>query len=542
MSKLSLWKTIGLVGVFCAAAVIASPAQTFKSLVSFNGTDGAHPVYGSLVQGLDGNLYGTTQNGGANDYEICNFRGVSGCGTIFKINPGGTLTTLYSFCSKTNCVDGYYPQGGLVLATDGNFYGTTTNGGAHSDGTVFKITPGGKLTTLHCFDGTDGANPYGAQVEATDGNFYGTTSFGGSNGYGTVFKITPAGKLTTLHSFDGTDGEHPYAGLVQATDGNFYGTTYGVSGDTGTVFKITPAGKLTNLYDFDFFGPNGANPAAALVQATDGNFYGTTLNGGSAGTETQVVPDQGPFFGTVFKITPDGTLTTLHTFDFSYDGAAPNALVQATDGNFYGTTEGGGGYIDGTVFRITPGGTLTTLHSFDGTDGAYPYAGLVQATDGNFYGTTNESGDLSCSGSGGLGCGTVFSLAVGLGPFVKTLPTSGEVGAAVMILGTDLTGATSVTFDGTPATFTVVSSSEITTTVPSGAATGEVRVTTPKGTFVCNVNFRVTPTTSDVMATSFTVDSDTQITATVPTGAKTGHIAVSTLGGTAVSAGSFTIT
>jgi uncharacterized repeat protein (TIGR03803 family) len=486
MSKLSLWKSIGLVGFFCAVAVIASPAQTFKSLVSFNGADGAYPYYGSLVQGLDGNFYGTTLNGGANDY-----------GTVFKISPGGTLTTLYSFCSKKDCTDGSWPGAGLVLATDGNFYGTTWLGGAYAYGpkcssygcgTVFKITPGGTLTTLHNFDGINGASPIAGLVQATDGNFYGTTTGGGVYYGGTVFKITPGGTLTTLHSFSGTCGSSPIAGLVQATDGDLYGTTEngGAYSYWGTVFKITPGGMLTTLHSFD--GTDGGIPIAGLVQATDGNFYGTTEEAGvSSGCQAAGIGDG---CGTVFRITPGGTLTTLHAFDFT-DGLNPSGvLVQATDGNFYGTTANDGGTVGGTVFKITPSGTLTTLHSFDYTDGARPYAGLVQATDGNFYGTTNAAG-------GANSYGTVFSLAVGLGPFVKSLPTSGEVGAAVIILGTDLTGATSVTFDGTAAAFTVVSSSEITTTVPSGAATGNVQVTTPKGTLISNVNFRVTPTISD---------------------------------------------
>jgi uncharacterized repeat protein (TIGR03803 family) len=501
MSKLSLWKTIGLVGVFWAAAVIASPAQTLTTLLSFNGGIVNINDYGSgsLVQGLDGNLYGTLQVGGFSD---CNVFGNIGCGTVFKITPGGTLTTLHSFDGK----DGYYPNSGLVLATDGNFYGTTSFGGANpcygsGCGTVFKITPGGTLTTLHSFDGKDGFFPNSGLILATDGNFYGTTDYGGdyssaicllasASGCGTVFRITPGGTLTTLHSFDGTDGFVPSAGLVQATDGNFYGATYGggasasdtcPGGYCGTVFQITPAGKLTTLHSFD--GTDGSGHAA-LLQATDGNFYGTKFQGGANGG------------GTVFKITPGGTLTTLYSFCSQTnctDGALPYAgLVQATDGNFYGTTGERGADNAGTVFKITPGGTLTTLHSFDFTDGAGPIVGLVQATDGNFYGITGAGGDLAC---GFGGCGTVFSLAVGLGPFVETLPTSGEVGAAVMILGTDLTGATSVTFNGTAAAFTVVSSSEITTTVPSGAATGNVQVTTPQGTLVSNVDFRVTPTT-----------------------------------------------
>jgi len=189
----------------------------------------------------------------------------------------------------------------------------------------------------------DGAWPYAGLVQASDGNFYGTTTGGGANGAGTVFKVTPAGRLTTLYNFcyqgyPCSDGGDPYAGLIQATDGNFYGTTLGggASGD-GTVFKITPSGTLTTLYNFG--GADGAVPYGGLIQATDGNFYGTTSGGGASGD------------GSVFKITPSGTLTTLHSFADS-DGASPDGLVQATDGNFYGTTYGGGAYGDGTVFRL----------------------------------------------------------------------------------------------------------------------------------------------------------------------------------------------
>jgi uncharacterized repeat protein (TIGR03803 family) len=242
------------------------------------------------------------------------------------------------------------------------------------------------------------------------------------------------------------------------------------------------AETFTTLYSFCSQAEcaDGDAPAAGLVQATNGNFYGTTYYGGAHGD------------GTVFEITVGGKLTTLYSFCSKAectDGTAPEAgLLQATNGNFYGTTSDYGTvYGDGTVFEITAGGELTTLYSFcskaECTDGTAPEAGLLQATNGNLYGTT-EAG-------GAHGYGTVFSLAVGLGPFVKTLPPSGNVGMAVIILGNDLTGATHVTFNGTPATFTVVSSSEIKTTVPRGATTGPVKVTTPIRTLTSNVNFRV---------------------------------------------------
>src|SRR5580658_3905800 len=482
LGKLNRGKRAYDVFVLCAVTAIALPAQTLTSLFSFDGTDGADP-YAGLVQATNGDFYGTTNGGPTGTY-----------GTVFKITLSGTLTTLYSFCSQSGCPDGEYPYAGLVQATNGDFYGTTSQGGANGNyGTVFKITPSGTLTTLYSFcsqtNCTDGYNPEGGLVQATNGDFYGTTSQGGAYltegyGYGTVFKITPSGTLTTLHSFDEADGNFPTAALVQATNGDFYGTTEedGPNGN-GTVFKITPSGTLTTLYGFD--GTDGEYPVGGLVQATNGDFYGTTDAGGANS------------YGTVFKITPGGTLTTLHSFCSQgsapdcTDGQEPRAgLVQATNGDFYGTTYAGGANGSGTVFKITLSGTLTTLYNFCSqsgcTDGADPYAGLVQDTDGAFYGTASEGGGASYDG-------TVFSLSVGLGPFVKTRPTSGKVGADVKILGTDLTGATSVSFNGTAAVFEVVSGAEITTTVPAGASSGTVQVVTPSGTLSSNVSFRVAP-------------------------------------------------
>ena len=475
MSKLSLWKTICLVCVFCAVAAIGSPAQTFTLLHSFNGTDGSAPY--AVVQGTNGNFYGAASGGGA----YAN-------GTVFKITHGGTLTTLHSFCAQAGCPDGSAPNG-LVLATDGNFYGTTASGastsctGLSGCGTVFKITHGGTLTTLHSFNGNDGAEPAATLVEATDANLYGATNYGGANcapyGCGTVFKITPSGKLTTLHSFDGTDGSNPW-GVVQATDGNFYGTTsLGGANGQGTVFKIAQTGTLTTVYSFcsQTGCTDGSYASEGLVQATDGNFYGTTWFGGANND------------GTVFKITARGTLTTLHSFNGT-DGFTPRGgVVQGADGNFYGSVDNGHPSNDGAVFKITATGRLTTLHSFRGTDGRFPFAAPVQATDGNFYGTTAGGG--TSSNCPFVGCGTVFSLSVGLSPFIETLPTSGKVGTAVTILGNNLTDSTGVAFNGTAATFKVISSTEIKTKVPDGATTGFVKVTRPKRTLKSNVAFRV---------------------------------------------------
>jgi uncharacterized repeat protein (TIGR03803 family) len=481
-----LARLIALCSVLILAVAVASPAQTFTSLFSFDGTDGEDPSYGSLVQGVDGNFYGTAAFGGANS-----------AGTVFKITPERKFTTLYNFCSQTNCTDGEYPLTGLVLSTNGNFYGTTSIGGAYNYGTIFEITSAGKLTTLHSFctqtNCTDGENPRGTLIQAANGNFYGTTFAGGnSQGAGTVFEITPTGTLTTLYTFCSKeacdDGADPAAGVVQGTDGNFYGTTPSgghVKGRdaAGIVFKLTPGGKLTVLHNFCSLAScdDGAFPYSSLVQASNGNFYGTTENGGKHDSE-----------GSVYEITSTGTLTTLYSFcslTKCADGISPlGPLVIGTDGNFYGTTfEGGGtGCVSdhgcGTIFELTPGGTLTTLQSFDGTDGQWPYDGLMLATNGTFYGTTDSGGANSD--------GTIFSVSNGLEPFVETVPTSGKVGAKVTILGNDLSGATSVTFNGTAATFKA-SAAAITTTVPTGATTGTVEVVTPSGTLASNVSFRV---------------------------------------------------
>ena len=522
---------------------------------------------------------------------------------MFEINsqPPYTLSTLYNFCNQPNCADGVFAQGGLLLAGNGSFYGTTYNGGANgAGGTVFNITPGGALTTLHNFckqmNCADGGYPYyESLVLATDGHLYGTTGGGGVNGYGgTIFKISPGGMHTRLYSFcarpNCADGASPLSGLVQATDGNFYGTT--VAGGThsstfcsgcGTVFRITPGGMLTTLYNFCAQAncADGAFPVAGLMQAADGNLYGTTVRGGAMGNCPPPLGGQPEGCGTIFKITLAGALSTVYAFCTQGncpDGAAPySALAQATDGNFYGTThDSGANGTGGTVFVYNPlNGTLNTLYSFcsqaNCTDGADPYGGaLLQATDGNFYGATSHGGAYdNCVTNGNVGCGTVFRLNVGLGPFVATEPTSGTVGTPVIILGNNLTGSTSVTFNGTPAMFTV-SASEITTNVPDGATTGTVQVTTPGGTLASNVPFRVTPsitsfsppiglvgrlvvitgesltgatsvTFGGVRARSFTVDSYTQITVRIPPGAKTGKIGVTTPGGTATSAGIFRI-
>jgi len=484
MRKLGWAKLACLLFTFCTASAIASSAQAFTTLASFNATNGANPVAG-LVQGFSGNFYGTAQVGGVNNDS----------GVVFEITPSGSQTTLYSFCSQANCTDGETPYAALVQATNGNLYGTTFGGGANDSGTVFEITPAGKLTTLYSFcsqaNCADGAYAYAPLTQASNGAFYGTTYEGGANNEGTVFEISPTGKFRTLYSFCSqafcTDGEYPRAGLIRAPNGNLYGTTEagGIDGPfngDGTIFEITPAGKLTTLYTFcpQPGCTDGANPYAGLAQATNGSFYGTTFAGGAKNN------------GTIFEMIAGGSFTTLHSFctwKNCLDGADPAAgLVHATNGNFYGTTTSGGANGYGTIFESAPSGAMSILYNFcaqtNCSDGLTPYAGLMQATNGTFYGTT--------VGGGSNDVGTVFSLSMGLAPFVETLPTSGRVGASVVILGNNLTGTTKVTFNGTPGTFTVISATEIKTTVPSGASTGTVQVTAPGGELNSNIVFRVT--------------------------------------------------
>lgn len=438
MKSRLLWSLLLSAAFVFAVTTTPLSAQTTTTLASFDQSDG-DALWGPVIQGTDGNFYGTTELGGPNNSSPC-FH--AGCGTVFQVTPTGTLTTLHNFKGD----DGYDSQSGLLQASDGTLYGSTTGGGSDNLGTIFKITTEGVFASVHSFAGQDGATPWGQLIQAKDGNFYGTTTFGGvtpycpyygGNGCGTVFKISPSGTLSTIHKFcsqpNCTDGVSPGSGLIVGPDGNFYGTTT-TGGDTnpkgfcgvggcGTVFKITPAGVFTNLHDFN--GNDGYQPESALLLARDGNFYGTTSDDAS--------PREG---GTVFKITPSGKLTTLYYFcslTNCADGARPqDGLVQATDGNFYGTTNYGGNCLTscGTVFKVTPNGKLTTLAYFDygGPGPAQPYAGLIQIADGNLYGTTLSGGTSdNCGYPPPLGCGTVYMLALNSTTLAVSTIASGSI-------------------------------------------------------------------------------------------------------------------
>jgi uncharacterized repeat protein (TIGR03803 family) len=462
MTQLNTWKAACILLVFGAATASLSPAQTFTTLDTFSAGIPSRSQ-SPLVQSIDGNLYGEAN-------------------AVFKLTPTGTVTEVNNRCLQLGCF------GGLVQSPNLDLYGVSA-GGTFNCGTSFEMTPTGTVFVMHNFAcGYDGQSPQGGLVQASNGNFYGTTLDGGGFSYGTIFEATPSGTVTTLAEFHGPDGESPYGGLALGVDGNFYGTTaLGGANGYGTFFKITPAGVLTVLHDFE--GIDGANPQAKLVQASNGNFYGTTAYGGVNYTCFQGC-------GTVFEVTTAGVVTVLHSFNGT-DGSIPeSALVQATDGNLYGTaaraefnecSEG-----CGTIFQITTAGAFTLLHTFSGPDGENPIGGLVQATNGTLYGTTYIGGTgTGCNDTSPICGGTVYSLSMGLGPFIEAVPPRDAVGRNLIILGSDLTGATSVTFNGTAATFTVVSATEIKTSVPAGATTGPLEVTIPSGTLSSNVIFRV---------------------------------------------------
>ena len=401
MSRAAAGAALTLLVVLLSALTMSQSAQAgVTTLYVFQGgTDGNQPQ-GKLVEGADHNFYGTTYLGGT-----------YGHGTVFKIGPnGGTPAYLYSFCSQTDCTDGSGPAAGLILASDGSFYGTTEGGGASNLGTVFQlalVAGTWKETVIYSFGGsTDGSYPQAPLIQGSDGNLYGTTFDGGENGggdsFGTLFGITTSGTLTYLYNFcpfsetGCTDGGNPVAGLIPGSgpDINFYGTNFDGAGSSayGTVFHIDITSRSTPTTIYSFYGTASRYPSGSLVLGTDGNLYGTTQDGG------------GELSGAVFGVTLSGTPTILYFFSGPTGGRKPvGGLVQATNGNFYGTTFNGGTDSAGTIFEITAGGTQGQLFRFDSaSNGANPSAGLVQGSNGALYGATQAGGSYSA--------GTVFKL------------------------------------------------------------------------------------------------------------------------------------
>ena len=384
-------------------------SQTVTSIHQFGGMaagDGAQPLWMHLIQGTDGNFYGATEYGGTTNV-----------GTVFKMTPAGAVTVLYSFKGgATN--DGEFPEAGLVQARDSNFYGTTYEGGTNFFGTVFRITPAGVLTNVHIFQPSathDGRWPFSPLTQGTNGLLYGTTSAGGFPGYGTVFSMDFSGNVNIVYSFtNGPDGNSPYAGVIQGSDGYFYGTTQsGGTNSSGTVYKVSAGGAFVLLHSFGGTVVDGENPIGGLVQGWDGNYYGTTYDGGTNGG------------GIVFRITSSGTLTHLYDFgNFAYDGLYPrNGLLQGSDGYLYGTTYlGGTNGNAGTLFKIGLSGGLVYLHDFDGFigDGVYPDGALVEGYDGNYYGVTYQGG------TNGLGVVYKFAYPVPQNPNEPNITQTGN--------------------------------------------------------------------------------------------------------------------
>jgi uncharacterized repeat protein (TIGR03803 family) len=582
----NLWSTTFTGGSFFdGAAFDVTPAGTMSKIVDFNTPGGTAP-YSGLTLGTDGNFYGTTEAGGTIGQGTL-FK-LTSTGTLTTLYNFGTC--------KAPCKDGIQPRTPPVEGTDGNFYGTTGNSNdGINDGVVYKLTSAGKFSTIFVFPfgGTTGYNPQAPLIQGADGNLYGTTSSGGittppntcwgsTSSCGTVFKITTGGKLTTLYKFDQTHGAGPLSPLIQGTDGNFYGTTSagGTSG-LGVVFKLTSAGVITVLHNF--IGSDGETPLAGLIQANDGNFYGVASAGGSLG------------FGTIFKVTSTSnhTFSVVHDFDQTHGQTPKAALFQNTNGILYGNTADGGsdgagvfyslnisaaqfaslqnlsGKVGSTISILGQGFTGTTAVSFGGVDATkftvvsdtYVTANVPTGAKTGTVTVVRPSGSLN----------SIQSFKVT--PTISSIsPTSGPIGTVVTVTGTGLTQTTKVTIGGVKATtFTVKTDSSVSVTIPTACKTGKITVTTNGGSATSSTSFNVTPTITRftptsgkvgtsvvivgtgltqtskvtfgrVTATKFTVNSDTQVTTTVPTGAVTGRIAITTTGGTVTSSGTFTVT
>jgi uncharacterized repeat protein (TIGR03803 family) len=459
---------------FTFSLAVCAQAQTVTAIANFNSQVAYGPV--APIQATDGNFYGIAAGG------------VHGQGVIYQMTPSGSLSYLYSFCSQPKCADGNNGTASPILGSDGNLYGVTSFGGSHGSGTIYKLTLGGTITILYNFcpptSCSEGTNSYGL-MEGGDGNFYGTTFQGGDFDLGTIFRISPSGDFRVLYNFcslaNCADGILPQSPPIQGIDGNFYGVVIGGgSMQGGALYKLTPSGSYSVVRNFCTYANglcNGAQPES-IVQDASGNFFGVAEFAGAKG------------YGAVFEITTTHQYKALRSFDRDTGYPLPG-LTLGNDGNVYGKTEGSPSSLNfGTLFEVTPAGVYTRVYTF-GSDclvGDTPWWGsLFQGTDGILYGANIYGGGSGCNDGG-----TVFGLDNSLSPLVRTAPTAGKVGRSVLIIGNGLTGSTSVTFNGMAAAFTVESDTYIKATVPAGATTGTVSVVTPSGTLKSNPQFVVT--------------------------------------------------
>jgi uncharacterized repeat protein (TIGR03803 family) len=416
-----------------------------------------------MSQGRDGNVIGSAQTGGQ----------PWGLGYVYKEQPEtGALGILYNFEDP----DGAGDEGGANLFSDGNYYGVLPYAGPYNAGSLFRITPSGVFTSLHAFTGgSDGAQPWSAPVEGSDGNLYGTSTGGGGLTTPTVYQYTAQGVFSVIYSFPTTS--HAAAPVLEGSDGFLYITDqYGGAYNCGQILKMTKAGVVTLTHNFNCQG-TGASPNGQLIEARDGSIYGVTSGGGAYNN------------GILYRLNPSTFAEkVLHNFGSTpYDGYNPgDGVIQGSDGNFYGTTVWGGAYTCGTIYQLSESGDYSHLYSFAvATFGCpFPIATPFQNTDGRFFGGTQYGGDY--------GYGTLYTFDMGLDPFVSFVQSQGPIGSRTQILGQGLTGATSVTFNGVPATsFAVVEDTFMTAVVPAGATSGPVVVTTPTGALTSNKNFRI---------------------------------------------------
>ncbi len=532
-----------VLGVLIAGSTLLSQAQIPNPTIIYEFqeslTDATAP-FGAIAQGRDGNLYGTGTARGANS-----------TGGVYKITPSGAEVLLASFPSSwLNCQ-------GLTLAMDGNFYGTCNSGGSGSNtlGLIYRVTPAGVLTDIHDFTNSSGdANPSGAPVLGADGNLYGTT--GNGNGVvGNIYRITTAGVYKSLYTMSG--GNSVPSVLTAGSDGNFYGTLGDAAGfgNVGGVFRISTGGAFKLLYGF--VSSTGVYyPDNPVIRATNGKLYGTTFFPSGTGGN-----------GTIYDLTTGGVVTDLYnwTSGTNLDGGV-NSLLQASNGNFYGSSPGGASGNMGGLFELTSAGAYSSfLFTQQSVTGSQPSTPLMQHTNGIVFGTNSTGGTFPADG-------TFFSLNIGAPQFISLVTPvyAGKEATQVGILGQGFSSSSVVRFGGTAATTTTLTGSTfILATVPTGALTGKVTVTTGSTTLSTTSIYKITPTlktftpssgpvgtsvtitgtgltqTTKVMfnklSASFTVNSDSQITAMVPAGATTGKIAVTTKGGSATSSTSFTV-
>jgi uncharacterized repeat protein (TIGR03803 family) len=439
---------------------VCAQAQTVTVLANFDGQIAFVPV--TPVEATDGNFYGVVTGGILDD------------GLIYRMTPAGSLSSVHRFCSeKPLCADGKDVFVNPILGSDGNLYGVTAYGGSADTGVIYRVSPDGDFAVIYnicptntCPDGTNGS----WLTEGSDGNFYGATADGGSHNDGDVFRVSPSGEFRVLHNFcsqtDCADGGIASSPPIEGIDGNFYGVARGGGSlQGGVMYKVTPSGTYSVVHNFcNYTDDNcsGAQPLS-ITQNASGNFFGVSTFAGAHGV------------GSLFEFTSTQQYKVLHSFDL-ISGTPLPGLTLASDGNIYGRAVGSRAN-GGTIFSVSPSGVYTRVYSLsnDCVVGCVPYYGpLFQGTDGRFYAATTEGGSDND--------GTIIGLDNGLGPIVKTAPTVGKPGRSVLILGNGLTGTSSVTFNGVPATFTVESDTYIKATVPAGATTGTVSVVTPTGT------------------------------------------------------------